>query len=133
MDVIDGPGRKAVPIAAAKYLKESANSKSVAGEWMYEMALQNSTCGYQDGNKAFLSALTGDVNTAKVNLEAFKDTTEECEFVKTRILDLIKGGLSSELGLFFDRCILDVSSESADKNVWKTKKGNSDIDDILYS
>eukprot|EP00744_Colponema_vietnamica_P002270 GILI01003595.1.p1 GENE.GILI01003595.1~~GILI01003595.1.p1 ORF type:complete len:829 (+),score=226.05 GILI01003595.1:114-2600(+) len=117
LDVIDGPGNKAVPIAAAKYVKDSKHRAASMGEWMYEMDAQNSTCDYHAGNSAFLCALNGDTTGAQRHLETFKDASDESEYARGRISELIKGRRVASLGLYYDRCVL----EAGTKAVWEAK------------
>eukprot|EP00744_Colponema_vietnamica_P000408 GILI01000728.1.p1 GENE.GILI01000728.1~~GILI01000728.1.p1 ORF type:complete len:839 (-),score=211.33 GILI01000728.1:453-2969(-) len=105
MDLIEGPTHKHVPIAAAKYLKE--NSRRKDDEWMYEMAVQSTRCDYYGGNSAFLSALNGDAVSATRGLAAFKIESEEGDWVRGRVMELINSRQPADLGVFFDRCMLE--------------------------
>eukprot|EP00388_Colpodella_angusta_P039089 GDKK01046387.1.p1 GENE.GDKK01046387.1~~GDKK01046387.1.p1 ORF type:complete len:104 (+),score=18.10 GDKK01046387.1:45-314(+) len=87
------------------------------------MAVHNSTCGFHAGNTAFLCALNGDAKSANTHLAAFTDSSEESEFARNRIKELMDGkqAKSADLGLYYERCVLDVGA----KSVWTAK--NDDI------
>eukprot|EP00388_Colpodella_angusta_P001515 GDKJ01004792.1.p1 GENE.GDKJ01004792.1~~GDKJ01004792.1.p1 ORF type:complete len:597 (+),score=55.42 GDKJ01004792.1:160-1791(+) len=110
MDYIKGPTTKHVPIAAAKYLKENTQRKD--DEWMYEMAVQSTRCDFHGGNSAFLSALNGDAVSATRGLAAFKVDSEEGDWVRGRVMELINNRQAADFGIFYDRCMLEVNQKT---------------------
>eukprot|EP00388_Colpodella_angusta_P032718 GDKK01027544.1.p1 GENE.GDKK01027544.1~~GDKK01027544.1.p1 ORF type:complete len:119 (-),score=14.40 GDKK01027544.1:595-951(-) len=114
-------GRKMIPIASAKYLKGTARRSRCDDEWMYEMDSHEARCDYHSGNRAFLYAINGDSASSTSHLAAFKVDSEECDWVRNRIADFNSARRATDLGLYYDRCVLG----GASKSVWEIKHDDS--------
>ena len=109
LDMIDSPGGRNQPVAAAKFIKSAINGGG-GDEWMYELQEQDERSDYLNGNKAFKALLRGDVQAAKQYLSSFSNNKYvEAVAVKSRLQSFIDRGEIKplDLGLYYNECILN--------------------------